>query len=511
MDFFKEMPDDWQDESNKDNEGINNNPENQKQNKDESFAEKYDIPMDDLNFDINEEILDHKSVISALLNEIKPADFRALAELDEGGALNKKHYLIISIEEILKIAKENKWSLCMNDGFIYVYNGAFWKQLSKEEIQNLLGKGAELLGVDPYDARLYSFRGELLKQFLSTAYLPKPIKKGNEVTINLLNGTFVISEDKQYLRAFDRGDFLKYQLPFKYGTQAKVDVFQTYLNRVLPEKELQLVLAEYVASVFISQRILKLEKTLVLVGSGANGKSVFFDIINALLGPDNVSNYNLQSLTNESGYQRAKLSDKLLNYASEISPNMDSTIFKQLVSGEPVEARLPYKDPFLLTDYSKFIFNCNTLPRDVEQNEAFYRRFIIIEFKVTIPEEDRDPQLAKKIISSELTGVFNWVLEGLNRLLKNKKFTYSDKIEASVKDYRKQSDSVNLFLEDTGYIVDVNAEINVKSLYGDYKEYSHDYGYKSCSLKSFTDRLRNLNINVYRKSDGNYASVKRKK
>ena len=128
-----------------------------------------------------------------------------------------------------------------------------------------------------------------------------------------------------------------------------------------------------------------------------------------------------------------------------------------------------------------------------------------------IPEDERDPELAQKIIHTELAGIFNWVLEGLHRLLKNKNFTYSDQIDASVKDYRKQSDSVHLFLEDSGYIIDGNSEINVKSLYGDYKEYSQDYGYRNCSLKSFTDRLRNLNILVFRKSDGNYASVKRKK
>lgn len=508
-DIFKELSQDWHDNNN--GKEFNEPLQNAEQNISESISEKYGIALNDLNFDSNIVILDHQNVISALLNEIKQVDFRTLAELEDGGALNKRHYLIISVEEILKIAKTNMWSLCMNDGFIYVYNGAFWKQLLKEEIQNLLGKGSELLGVDPFDARHYSFRSELMKQFLSTAYLPKPTKKGNEITINLLNGTFVISQDFQFLKPFERTDFLKYQLPFKYETQAENVLFQVYLDRVLPNKEIQLVLAEYVASVFVSQKILKLEKTMVLVGSGANGKSVFFEIINALLGPDNVSNYSLQSLTNESGYQRAKLSDKLLNYASEISPNMDSTIFKQLVSGAPVEARLPYKDPFLLTDYAKFIFNCNTLPKDVEQNEAFYRRFIILEFKVTIPEDERDPELAQKIIHTELAGIFNWVLEGLHRLLKNKNFTYSDQIDASVKDYRKQSDSVHLFLEDSGYIIDGNSEINVKSLYGDYKEYSQDYGYRNCSLKSFTDRLRNLNILVFRKSDGNYASVKRKK
>ena len=509
MENLKEKPENWQENNNED--GFNELSQNDKELSARTIADKYGIPVDDLSFTDNNVTLDHQSVIAALLNEIKPVDFHTLAELEQGGALNKKHFLIISIEQILKIAKENKWSLCMNDGFIYVYNGAFWKQLTKEDIQNFLGRGSELLGVDPYDARHYSFRSELVKQFLSTSYLPKPIKNENEVMINLSNGTFVISKDKQYLKSFDRRDFMKYQLPFKYGAQDEVKLFQSFLDRVLPDKNSQLVMAEYISSVFIPQTFLKFEKTMVLVGSGANGKSVVFSIISALLGSENVSNYSLQSLTNESGYQRAKLSDKLLNYASEISPNMDSTIFKQLVSGEPVECRLPYKDPFILTDYAKFIFNCNTLPKDVEQNEAFYRRFIILEFKVTIPEEERDPELAQKIISTELSGVLNWVLDGLYRLLENKKFTYSPQIEASVKDYRKQSDSVHLFLEDSGYIIDANAEINAKSLYGDYKEYSRDYGYRTCSLKSFTDRLRNLNINVFRKSDGNYAGVKRKK
>ena len=205
-------------------------PQNDKELSAMTIADKYGIPVDDLSFTDNNVTLDHQSVIAALLNEIKPVDFHTLAELEQGGALNKKHFLIISIEQILNIAKENKWSLCMNDGFIYVYNGAFWKQLTKEDIQNFLGRGSELLGVDPYDARHYSFRSELVKQFLSTSYLPKPIKNGNEVMINLLNGTFVISKDKQFLKSFDRRDFMKYQLPFKYGAQDEVKLFQSFLD-----------------------------------------------------------------------------------------------------------------------------------------------------------------------------------------------------------------------------------------------------------------------------------------
>jgi hypothetical protein len=58
------------------------------------------------------------------------------------------------------------------------------------------------------------------------------------------------------------------------------------------------------------------------------------------LGIDNVSSYSLQSLTNDNGYFRAKLANKLVNYASEINGKLEASIFKAMVSGEPVEARL---------------------------------------------------------------------------------------------------------------------------------------------------------------------------
>ncbi len=68
----------------------------------------------------------------------------------------------------------------------------------------------------------------------------------------------------------------------------------------MPEQELQNILAEYLGYVFIRTSTLKLEKTLLLYGSGANGKSVFYEIVRSLLGEQNTSEYSLQSLT----YQR---------------------------------------------------------------------------------------------------------------------------------------------------------------------------------------------------------------
>ena len=446
--------------------------------------------------------VEHKRVLTQLLLKISRLDFRELAELDdEERKLQKKHYLVCCVEELLSLARAQNWGLCKKYDFVYLYNGAYWSLLPDDELKSFLGKAAEKMGVNKFDCRHYIFRDQLYKQFLSIAYLPEPESEVNLALINLQNGTFEVTPQGGRLRDFCRDDFLTYQLPFEYNQEAKAPLFQKYLNRVLPDQELQQILSEYLAYIFT--RHLKLEKTLILFGTGANGKSVFFEIVNALLGKENVTSYSLQSLTNESGYQRAKLANSLVNYASEINGKLETAIFKQLVSGEPVEARLPYGDPFIVDHYARLIFNCNELPKEVEYTPAYFRRFLIVPFEVTIPEEEQDKELANKIICDELSGVFNWVQQGLERLLKQKGFTESRAVRYQLEQYRRESDSVQSFLIEEGYIISTSSFIPMKILYQDYRPYSLENGFRTVSSRTFSQRLKNLGYTVERRNFGN--------
>jgi putative DNA primase/helicase len=443
----------------------------------------------------------HGQVLYSLLNEIEPVDFKELAGLEKDQKLQTKHYAVICIEKVLSIALKNNWGLCKSNGVMWVFNGQYWQQIDKNELQSFLGMAAEKMGISIFNARYYAFKDDLYKQFLSASIMPKQSSQPNLTLVNLQNGTFQINSDEQLLKPFNREDFLKYQLPFCYDPDSIAPMFESYLNTVLPDKEAQLVLAEYLGYVFIQPTTLKLEKALLLYGSGANGKSVFFEIVNALLGEDNVSSYSLHRVTT-SDYTRAKLNGKLLNYASEISGNLDTAVFNQLISGEPVEARLPYGEPFTLTDYAKFIFNCNELPKDVEHNNAYFRRFIIVPFNVTIPHEQQDKKLADRIIKAELSGVFNWVLDGLKRLLMNNGFTDCQLISATVEQYKHEANAVKLFLDHYDYWASETQKIPVPDLYHSYREYCRDNGYSPLNSVNFKRRLENMGINVIRANTG---------
>lgn len=453
----------------------------------------------------SEEKKNHNELLEVLLQQIEPVDYREEADLGEDEKLAKKHYHVITIEHVLKHAKQNNWGLCRHNETIYLYNGCFWSMIEEGLLKSFLGKAAEKMGMDKFYARHYMEKDALVKQFFSSAHMPAPVIPDNKVLVNLQNCTFEISDEGTKLRDFAAADFLTYQLPFDYDPKAKAILFEAYLNKVLPDKVLQEILMEYLGYVFVMPGTLKLEKVLLLYGSGANGKSVFFEIVSALLGEENISSYSLQSLTNESGYFRAKLANKLVNYASEINGKLDASIFKQLVSGEPVEARLPYGQPFMLSRYAKLLFNCNDLPKDVEHTNAYYRRFLIIPFDISIPEKEQDKELAKKIIAGELSGIFNWALSGLHRVLENKEFTNSPAVKKQIADYRKESDSVQMFLEEQQYSESAYSPKLIKDLYFEYRQFCIEDGYKPLNKRNFRKRLESIGIIVSRLKSGNVA------
>lgn len=104
----------------------------------------------------------------------------------------------------------------------------------------------------------------------------------------------------------------------------------------------------------------------MLLGSGVNGKLVFFEIINVMVGEENIIYYFFKNLILLNGYYMVGIDGKLLNYFIEFNGDIDMVIFKQLVLGEFIDVRLLYGKFFIVNDYVKIIVNCNEFFRKVE-------------------------------------------------------------------------------------------------------------------------------------------------
>ena len=83
-----------------------------------------------------------------------------------------------------------------------------------------------------------------------------------------------------------------------------------------------------------------------------------------------------------------------------------------------------------------------------------------------------------------------------------KKFTHSDAVIKTLKEYRQQSDSVQLFLKDEDYVKDQIKSMPLKKLYQGYRDFCRESGYNPTSAKVFASRLRNVEFEFERKRAG---------
>lgn len=196
-----------------------------------------------------------------------------------------------------------------------------------------------------------------------------------------------------------------------------------FLDYVLPDVEKRKVLQEFLGSVFIDRRRAKLEKILILLGSGANGKSVVFDTVIGVLGRENVTNFGLGALIggNDRKHSVAGINGKRLNYCSEIRAieiGNDSDALKTLISGEPIEARVLNGQYFMASHIPLLMANANKMPRITDMSHGMKRRLCVLRFSVTVPRDQQDPLLSERL-RDEYPGVFNWMIEGRERFIRN--------------------------------------------------------------------------------------------
>ena len=446
----------------------------------------------------------YKGVGAECLQTIDPIDIRKesekLGQKPGKKDLSQRAVEVVIMDSLISYFNLRGWGLAYHNDKPYIFNGQYWRFLDKTQIKLFLRSAALALGCPPIIIRQWKNLKSLLEQFCEDCLIEAPERDLNTVRINFQNGTLEISRESAELKEFDKNDFLTYQLPYEYNPTAEAPLFKKYFDRVLPDLEAQRLIAEYIGNALVPS--LHLQKALFLIGGGNNGKSVFCDIIKAALGKDNVSAFSLSSLTKEDSHSRAQLEDKLLNYCSDISTSLNVENFKLLVRGEEIEARYLFKESFIMRHYARQMFNCNTFPTTVENTEGFWRSSLTIPFEQTISPQERDPDLASKIIAAELPGIMNWILEGTKRIIRNRKFSPCALADQTLEKYRIASNSTLSFLQDIGYKPGNDESIQITELYSQYKVFCNDATRQPVNRTHFKENLAKAGYFINRVGTG---------
>lgn len=413
-----------------------------------------------------------EEVIEHLISCARPIDFDAIANNPDGKKANVIQKTVITIDEFKKIADQNSRNITIIKGEIFIYNGVYWQNLEENEAKYLLGKVAEAMNYDSIDSQFYRTRDRLYNQLHSAAYTPEDSSetKCETVLVNFRNGTLEVNETGAILREHRPEDKLTYCLKYDYDPNAKCDKFYTFLNQMLPDIESQVILFEYLG--YTLTKYLKLEKFLLLLGEGKNGKSVIYEIVRKLFGEENVCNLSLEEVTKDKGYCRIDLHNKLLNYGSDIGGRYDPIVLKKMTSGEPIYARAIRKQHITMCNYAKQMYNANQLPKESsEYTQGLLRRFLILKFTITVEDKDVNVNLAKEICETDLPGIFNMVLEGLQKILKQKRFSPCAASDKILNEFVEEVNPLSEFLEYENYTHSTKSYMALKFLYDEYASF----------------------------------------
>jgi putative DNA primase/helicase len=457
----------------------------------------------------NREQNEAEAAMLKILQKIELVNFKEIALLKgHAESLKTSDIIVIGIEVLNDLALNCGSGLCNIANKPYVYTGSYWANVSQQYMERFFTNAFGLMGVSEITARSVVFKEKVYKQFLSSTCVEQNAKKSECILVNLNNGTYEIRNGVGKLRPHSIRDFLTYKLSFNYDPSATAVMFFKFLDEVLPDKRVQLLIAQYLGSIFITRDYMKLEKILVALGIGSNGKSVLFEIILTLLGKENVTSFSVEELTTKE-YYRVQIAGKLLNYSSEISTSVNSSLLKAMASGEPIPARALYQTPIMIYDYAKLMFNANELPITSDTSDGYFRRFLIVEFNQQIPEDKQDKMLAKKIIASELPGVFNWLLMGLSSLIENGGFSIPESVNQSVLRYRREIDNISNFIEEEQWKPCEHEIISLQCIYLEYVAYCKDNGLKYKSKIEMRKALEKHKFIIKRTSAGNVVYAKK--
>jgi putative DNA primase/helicase len=320
---------------------------------------------------------------------------------------------------------------------IYIYKEGIY---TKQAITPIKHQMQKLMQQELTTHRITETIGHIQRQ----TYTPR--EKINEETqyIHCANG--ILNTENMQSLEFTPDIISTTKIPTTYNPDAQCPQFHEFLDQVQP-KENQKIIQEIIG--YTLYKRFHIHKALMLTGTGRNGKGVLLDTIKNLLGQENVSNLSLQSLTS-SRFGPSNLFGKLANIAPDIgdTPIPDTGLFKSLTGEDQITAERKHKDYFEFTNTAKLMFSANKLPKVKDRSMAFGSRWILLDFNECF-EGREDENLRKKLATQEeLSGLLNWSLIGLNRLLKQGKFSYDKMGEEIAQLYHKKSNPLIAFVED---------------------------------------------------------------
>ena len=339
---------------------------------------------------------------------------------------------------------------------------------------------------------------EIIGHVRRSSFIERDEINNNPILLNLENGILNIKTDKFTEHTPEK--IITVRIPIKYDPTINCPEIKKFMEEIVEEKDI--IVLEETAGYCLYRRYF-IKKAFLFNGSGDNGKSIYLTLLRILLGKNNYSAIALQRLSSDR-FSTAFLCDKMANIYGDLSSNAlkDTGTFKMLTGGDPIPAEVKGGNLFTFINFAKLIFSANTIPDTKDFTDAFFERWIIIDFPykfVNNPKKDINEKqkideellIERLTHSEEMSGFLNLALKGLKRLINNRQFSYNKTSNEIEDKYKRLSNLVYGFVKDW---CESNSEsqISKADLYNFYVGYSKLKKQPAFEIKKFGKEIMKI-------------------
>jgi P4 family phage/plasmid primase-like protien len=313
--------------------------------------------------------------------------------------------------------------------------------------------------------------------------------------VNVLNGLLDINTRKLSPHT---ADFLSpVQLPVKFDPEARCPKWEKFVSEVFPAD------SEAIAwdiPAWLMTPDTSIQKAILLMGDGANGKSTYLRGVLAFIGKHNTAAVSLHKLENDR-FSAARLIGRLANICPDL-PGTDlasTSVFKAITGGDALMAEYKFKDSFEFVPYARLIFSANHPPKSQDASPAFFRRWLVVPFERTFADNAPGTIASDKLDAmlsdpNELSGVLNNVLDAI-AAIRTRGLSESDSTIRATDEFRQATDPLAVWL-DRNTVLHADAVTPQDQLYREYCRNCADGGRPTISKTAFGRAMKKLRSTV---------------
>lgn len=323
----------------------------------------------------------------------------------------------------------------------------------------------------------------------------------NAMLLNCLNGTVDLTSGE--LLPHDPEHLLMEQANVDWDPDATCPMWEHYLARVMPAEQERLFL-QRVTGYSITGDTSE-QAVFIHYGFGANGKSVYLEVVGRLL-----SSYSLSvdsSTLLERKHERsasediARMKGKRFLRTSEtnVGRRLNESQVKILAGGDDmINARHLYRNSFDFKPTGKIHLATNHIPQ-ISNAPSIWRRLHVLGWDVEIPTQEQDQYLAQRILAHERAGVLAWMVRGCLEW-QQLRLSPPESIRMRTETYRHEQDPLSEFVTECLKEAEKGSLEKTDRIYQVYRLWCDGSGNRAMSRKALTMALQERGFEAGRNS-----------